>query len=385
MATELAPYVAPQQLSTRDTVDGWASMLTATAELARIITGGEGFVPKGMNAASVTACILAGRELGIGPMTSLQHLYVIEGRPSMSAQLMRGLVLARGHELDIREWDARHCTMAGRRAGSERWQGPVTFTWADAERARLDRRPVWQAYPMAMVLARVTGMFCRAVFPDVIGGMVLTAEEAADLAGETQPLPWLQPETPQQPAGATVQRTQVLPQAEALSAPSQPQSVAPSTEPPLDDDESPTVATESKSPAAREATRQAAIQRAKAERAQGNSPGAPPAELTGDEPASPEQQRHIHALLRELQRADTRDMRMRVVQGLLSRRVQSSQEMTLSDASAVIDTLVRARESEQPGEYLDWLVDQGMEALELMESGDTTQDADVVDGPWEQS
>ena len=52
--------------------------------------------------------------------------------------------------------------------------------------------------------------------------------------------------------------------------------------------------------------------------------------------------------------------------------------MTVDD---VIDTLVRARESDEPGEYLDWLVDQGMDALEMLESGNATQDADVVDFP----
>ena len=381
MMTDVIPYQATQ-LAGRDTVDGWASMLGMSRELANFIASSEGFVPGTMRGkpAAVVACILSGRELGIGPMASLQHLHVIDGRPAMSAQMMRALVQAHGHELDIREWDTRHCVIWARRAGSERWQG-VTYTWADAERARLDRKPVWQAYPDAMLLARATAKLCRAMFADVLGGMAYASEELEDMAGgERQTLPVSQ----ELPAGATVvQREQPPEQPQAgPDAPPSAQPVAPEDEPltaepllPLDTRRS------------REATRAAALPRARAERA--GASATPRTDETmselrhqsGGDPATVEQQRHVFALLNELGRSDTREQRMRVAQGLLSRRVTSFQELNVSEASALIDTLVRARESDEPGEYLDWLVDQGMDALEMLESGNATQDADVVDFP----
>src|SRR5262245_66596690 len=79
----------------RDVVDGWALQIAAVAKLATYIAGTD-FVPRAYRGqdAAVAAAILAGRELGIGPMTALQHLHVIDGRPAMSAQLMRALVFA---------------------------------------------------------------------------------------------------------------------------------------------------------------------------------------------------------------------------------------------------------------------------------------------------
>lgn len=386
----------------RDTVDGWAAMLGMSRELATFIAGTE-FVPGALRGkpAAVAACILAGRELGIGPMASLQHLHVIDGRPGMSAQLMRALVLAHGHHLRVVESSSVRCVLEGRRAGETEPAARVPWTMDDARLARLDQKPVWKAYPRAMLLARATGELCRAVFADVIGGMAYTSEELDDLAG-SPPAPAVEP-----PAGVNVvqRQAQELPQAGTI-APSLAQPAAPARqpgdgmepgelvrgvdEPLLEGDENTAEELDDlpARPRSSEATRAAAIARARAEKAGATAtPRTDEAmgqQQSGDGTATADQQRHVFALLRELERADSREQRMRVAQGLLSRRVTSFQELSVSDASAIIDTLIRAKESAEPGEYLDWLVDQGMEALELLESGEATVDADVVEGPWDE-
>ncbi len=45
---------------------------------------------------AVVAVVLAGHELGLGPMQSLQTIDLIQGRPSLSPEGMRALVLSRG-------------------------------------------------------------------------------------------------------------------------------------------------------------------------------------------------------------------------------------------------------------------------------------------------
>lgn len=146
------------------------------------------FAPRALrgNPNAVLACILTGQELGIGGMKALQSIHIIEGRPTLSAELMRALVFAAGHRLDITESTNEQVTMYGRRRGGS--QARVTWTIRDAQQAKLTGNPSWTKYPRSMLLARATSELCRMLFPDVIGGMY-TPEEAAAIEGKTYEVP----------------------------------------------------------------------------------------------------------------------------------------------------------------------------------------------------
>lgn len=163
-------------------VTGWALLLGPAEKLANIIAPTE-FAPKGMRnkPESIAACILTGLELGLGPMTSLSHINVIEGKPDTDAELMRALILKAGHELWVEESTNTKVTLCGIRRGSSR-TGKVTWTMDDAKRAGLDTKDNWRHYPRAMLLARATAELSRAMFADVIAGLSMSSEEAADLA-----------------------------------------------------------------------------------------------------------------------------------------------------------------------------------------------------------
>jgi len=137
------------------------------------------FVPRALrdDHAAVMACILLGQELGLGPMQSLQMVNVIEGRPAVSAQLMRALVNRAGHRIDIVEVKQDSVTLAGqhRLTGA---RGEVTWSLADAKQAGIDKNPAWSKYPRSMLLARATTELCRMMFAEVIGGLY-TPEEAS--------------------------------------------------------------------------------------------------------------------------------------------------------------------------------------------------------------
>ena len=128
---------------------------------------------------AVLAIMLAGHEAGVQPMQALQSIHIIEGRPAMSAQLMRALVLRQGHELNYDDVSTTSVTASGRRRGSERWT-KVTWTMDDAKAARIDGKDNWKKWPRAMLIARATAELCRMIFADVLAGIPYTIEELTD-------------------------------------------------------------------------------------------------------------------------------------------------------------------------------------------------------------
>lgn len=147
------------------------------------------FVPKALRGKpeAVLACILAGHEAGISPMQSLSKIHVVDGRPAMSAELMRALVLRAGHEIWVEEQSSTRVILKGQRAGSER-VSTVTWTMDDAKRANLSGKQNWRSYPTAMLLARATSELCRMIFPDVLAGISHTIEEIADISDDVDPI-----------------------------------------------------------------------------------------------------------------------------------------------------------------------------------------------------
>lgn len=143
------------------------------------------FVPKPLRGDphSVLACILTGQELGLGPMQSLRMVNVIEGRPAASAELMRALVNRAGHRVDVVEARQDLVTLSGVRKDTGA-RATVTWTLADAQRAKLTGNPAWGKYPRSMLLARATSELCRMLFADVIGGLY-TPEETAAIEGQS--------------------------------------------------------------------------------------------------------------------------------------------------------------------------------------------------------
>ncbi|MCA1596109.1 MAG: hypothetical protein LC772_06760 [Chloroflexi bacterium] len=144
------------------------------------------FVPVALRKrpAAVLACIAAGRELGIGPMQSLQKIHVIQGRPSLSAELMRSLVLSSGHQFCVTEYTDQRVTVVGRRRGEAR-EMTVSFGHEEARRAGLAGKDggMYSKFPRSMYLARATSELGRALFPDVLAGFSYTPEEVSTFSG----------------------------------------------------------------------------------------------------------------------------------------------------------------------------------------------------------
>ena len=208
----------------RDT-DGWAAVLPAVGDLAGKVAQTE-FVPDAMRGkpAVVAAAILYGRELGLEPMTSLRSVNIIKGRPALTAEAMRAMVLAAGHDIRFQEMTSARCVIVGRRKGQDDTT-TVTFTMDDAKKMGVGGGQQYAKMPRQMLAARATSEICRLIFADVIGGLISDVE-----AEDAEPREALATVTPM-----TTARRKTPVKAEAK--PPEPEAPAPTdAEPVLDDD-----------------------------------------------------------------------------------------------------------------------------------------------------
>jgi hypothetical protein len=176
----------------RDT-DGWAAVLPAVGDLAGKVAQTE-FVPDAMRGkpAVVAAAILYGRELGLEPMTSLRSVNIIKGRPALTAEAMRAMVLAAGHDIRFQEMTSARCVIVGRRKGQDETT-TVTFTMDDAKKMGVGGGQQYSKMPRQMLAARATSELCRLIFADVIGGLISDVE--AEDSDQAEPMATVTPMT----------------------------------------------------------------------------------------------------------------------------------------------------------------------------------------------
>lgn len=137
-----------------------------------------GLAPKGVSTAEkVLVIAMKGAEIGIPPMQALSHIHVIDGKPTMSAELMAALVQRAGHKLRVIETTAERCTVEGERLDDPGHPSRLTWSMDDAKRAGVGGKGPWRSYPAAMLRARAISALCRFQFADVLAGVSYVPEE----------------------------------------------------------------------------------------------------------------------------------------------------------------------------------------------------------------
>ena len=135
------------------------------------------FVPAALRGRpeAVLACVLYGRELGLGPMESLSSIDVIDGRPSPEAQLLARLIRTAGHTVEVLEASDTACRLRGTR-GDNGETMEVGFSIDDARRVTTREKGAvvalaetkrWREYPADMCWARAVSRLHRRLFPDI--------------------------------------------------------------------------------------------------------------------------------------------------------------------------------------------------------------------------
>lgn len=285
----------------------WVALLAPAAELAERLADTE-FVPTALRRrpAAITAAILYGYEIGVGPMQALRSIDVVQGRPTPSAELLRAMILAAGHELWVVEASATRVTVGGRRVGASR-EHTVTWTSEMARAAGLNGKDTWRKFPRQMLMARATSELARSIFPDAIRGLG-SLDDVADVPAVD--LDVLADSTDNQ---KTVRR----PRRRTLEAP------APAT--PDNGSNPPDPSSVSSTPPDEAVTGAGAV-------------SGEPMGVTGAITVGRDQLARMNIAFRDLGVED-RDMRLRMASGVVGRKLASSTELSKDEASAVITAL----------------------------------------------
>jgi RecT family len=130
--------------------------------------------------------LLTGQELNLPPMTALNLITVIQGRPELSAQ-GKIAVIKRAYPdsvVQITSTDEKAtCTMA-----ISKNHDPVTieFSLNDAKKAGLANRDTWLKFPSTMLRWRAISQCARLVFPHILAGLY-DADEVLDIPFKPEP------------------------------------------------------------------------------------------------------------------------------------------------------------------------------------------------------
>jgi len=172
------------------------------------------------------AIILKGREIGIGPMEAFSSIAVIQGKPTISPQLMIALAERSGQlENYIIQDDGEKCTVTVNRKGRSSFT--ASFSMEDAASMGLSGKDNWKKQPKVMRQWRAISAAFRVRFADVLAGMYTPEELGAEVdeAGtifqempvETRSIPETAPNASSQEIVPTAAESAALEEGIALS------------------------------------------------------------------------------------------------------------------------------------------------------------------------
>jgi len=145
-----------------------------------------GFFSDIANANQALMKIVAGAELGIGPIQSLRSVYFSkQGTPSFSSNFIATSIRKHpDYDYEIKKLTNTECTIAFYRRDPKTEKGwiestpSITYTMEEAIAAGIARKDVWQKYPKDLLFARALTRGARQHCPDVLGPLpAYTPEE----------------------------------------------------------------------------------------------------------------------------------------------------------------------------------------------------------------
>ncbi len=173
--SKMTPELAVKNDNTLAIGNEWQAMKEQAGYLVK-----SGFMPPAIKTAEqAIAVILQGREVGMGPMASIRHINIIQGKPAMSAEGMLAICYKNipGFKAEPLKDTDEEFSIRLTRPGMQPYES--SFTIKDADRAGLTQKEGgnWKKYPKAMLRARAISAGCRVICPDALMGVSYTPEE----------------------------------------------------------------------------------------------------------------------------------------------------------------------------------------------------------------
>lgn len=130
------------------------------------------------NAANAFVAAETGAALGLEPLQSLASIAVINGRATLSSDLMAAVIRRAGHTLRIVENSPESVTATLIRADDKKFEFTVTWDKDKATKAGLwGQRGPWSQYPTQMLRARAITEVARQGASEALMGMIYSPED----------------------------------------------------------------------------------------------------------------------------------------------------------------------------------------------------------------
>ena len=144
-----------------------------------------GYFMDSREAAQAVTKMMAGAELGFGPIASMTGVNIIKGKVTLSANLIAAAIKRSGrYNYRVRKMTDTVCEIVFFEGKDE--IGVSTFTMDDAKAAGLATGDNWRKFPRNMLFARAISNGAKWYCPDLSGGPLYTPDElGAVVDGET--------------------------------------------------------------------------------------------------------------------------------------------------------------------------------------------------------
>lgn len=149
------------------------------------VLAASGFFQDSRGAAQAAVKVMAGQELGFGPVASMTGVYIVKGRVTISANLMAAAIKRHpAYTYRVKAHTETECAIDFIEDGEV--IGTSTFTMDDAKKAGLLSSQTWKSYPRNMLFSRALSNGAKWYCPDVFGGPIYTPDELeVEVNGET--------------------------------------------------------------------------------------------------------------------------------------------------------------------------------------------------------
>lgn len=173
--TDLA--VRPNDTQAVSLVRQTALDLAAAAQIGKAIAA-TSFAPAHFRGKpeECAVAILYGATVNLDPITAIQQIYVIGGKPALYARAMVAIVLSQGHDIWTETEEPGRVVVAGRRKGSDKVER-IEWNIDLARQAGYLTNKKYVTDPRSMLYARASGDVARRIAPDALMGMTYNVEE----------------------------------------------------------------------------------------------------------------------------------------------------------------------------------------------------------------